>query len=63
MINNKFICINGKFYSEIKDLKGVPTPGKKIQVDGKPLPIRCCLRYVDEENEVTNLYIDLIREK
>lgn len=47
---------------QIEKLNSVPTPGKNIQIDGEKLVIRCCLRYVDSENDITNLYIDLIKE-
>ena len=62
MINNTYVCINGEYYDEVKNLNGVPTQGKKITVNGDPLPIRVALRYIDPENDITNLYIDLIRE-
>ena len=62
MINNSYVCVNGGYHGPIENLTGVPTPGKKIRIDGEALPIRCCLRYTDAENNIRNLYIDLIKE-
>ena len=58
MIKESNICIEGKYHGPIDSLTGVPTPGKKIMVDDNPLIIRCCLRYVDVEKDIKNLYID-----
>lgn len=63
MINNTFICIEGQFYDKIDNLSGVPTPGKKIKVNNDLLSIRCSVRYIDEEKDIRNLYIDLISNK
>jgi hypothetical protein len=61
MVNKSYVCVNGKILDEIQ-LTSAPTQGKKIMVEGEPLVIRCALRYIDIENDIKNVYIDLIDE-